>query len=122
MPTLTREELYDLVWSTPMTKVADGLGISDRGLAKICARHRVVERVISILHQLASRCDERGIAFSPVEDRMRAAIGDDDVTLEIGEKTTQVPHVLTEKEIAEQEKARKRYERLSRAKMNGTLP
>jgi uncharacterized protein YnzC (UPF0291/DUF896 family) len=53
---------------------------------------------------------------------MRAAIGDDDVTLEIGEKTTQVPHVLTEKEIAEQEKARKRYERLSRAKMNGTLP
>ncbi len=41
MPTLTRQELYDLVWSTPMTKLAQGFGISDVGLAKICDRHRV---------------------------------------------------------------------------------
>jgi hypothetical protein len=37
----TRRELYDLVWSTPVQKLAEELGISDRGLAKICARHRV---------------------------------------------------------------------------------
>ena len=41
MPTLTRRGLYDLVWSTPMTKLAESFGISDVGLAKICDRHRV---------------------------------------------------------------------------------
>lgn len=38
---LTRRELYDLVWSKPVQKAAAELGISDRGLAKICSRHRV---------------------------------------------------------------------------------
>jgi hypothetical protein len=38
---LTRRSLYDLVWSRPMTKVADDLGISDVALKKICDRHRV---------------------------------------------------------------------------------
>ena len=39
--TLSRQQLYDLVWSEPMTKVSASLGISDRGLAKICMRHEV---------------------------------------------------------------------------------
>jgi len=38
---LTRRELYDLVWSKPLRDVAADLGISDVGLAKVCARHRV---------------------------------------------------------------------------------
>lgn len=38
---LTRRELYDLVWSKPVQTAAAELGISDRGLAKICSRHRV---------------------------------------------------------------------------------
>jgi hypothetical protein len=33
-----REELYELVWSEPMTKLAKRLGVSDRGLAKACTR------------------------------------------------------------------------------------
>jgi len=33
---LTREELYDLVWSKPMIHVAKGFGISDVMLGKIC--------------------------------------------------------------------------------------
>lgn len=41
MPTITRRELYDLVWATPMTKLAESFGLSDVGLAKICERHRV---------------------------------------------------------------------------------
>lgn len=41
MPILTRQELYDLVWSTPMTKLADDFGLSDVGLAKTCERHRI---------------------------------------------------------------------------------
>lgn len=38
---LTRRQLYDLVWSKPVQTAAAELGISDRGLAKICSRHRV---------------------------------------------------------------------------------
>jgi hypothetical protein len=33
--------MYDLVWSQPMTKVAEGFGISDVALKKICDKHRV---------------------------------------------------------------------------------
>ena len=36
--TYTREQLYEAVWSTPVTKLAAELGISDVGLAKTCQR------------------------------------------------------------------------------------
>jgi hypothetical protein len=36
---LTRRTLYDLVWSRPITKVAEEFGISDVGLKKICEKH-----------------------------------------------------------------------------------
>lgn len=39
--TFTREELYNLVWAKPITSIADELGVSDRGLAKICERNRI---------------------------------------------------------------------------------
>lgn len=35
---LTREELYRLVWETPMSRLAEQFGISGNGLAKICRR------------------------------------------------------------------------------------
>ena len=38
---MTRRELYDLVWSKPILKLAEEFNLSDRGLAKICERHRV---------------------------------------------------------------------------------
>ena len=38
---LKRSQLYDLVWSKPMLQLAEELGISDRGLAKKCKRHKV---------------------------------------------------------------------------------
>ena len=39
--TLTRQELYELVWSTSLQKVAPQLGCSDVGLAKLCERHQI---------------------------------------------------------------------------------
>jgi hypothetical protein len=39
--TLTRKELYDLVWSEPMTKLADKFGLSDVGLKKKCCKHNI---------------------------------------------------------------------------------
>ncbi len=38
---LTREELYSLVWSKPMTEVGQDFRISDRAMAKTCARKQV---------------------------------------------------------------------------------
>ena len=38
---LTRQELYDLVWSEPMIKVAAKLGVSGVALAKTCRRHAI---------------------------------------------------------------------------------
>ncbi|MEN8722220.1 MAG: TetR/AcrR family transcriptional regulator [Alphaproteobacteria bacterium] len=34
----TRQELYDLVWSTPLTKAAIKVGLTPTGLAKLCSR------------------------------------------------------------------------------------
>lgn len=35
---ITREELYDAVWTTPMSRLAGSFGVSGNGLAKICKR------------------------------------------------------------------------------------
>jgi len=35
---IPRQELYNLVWSEPITTLADRFGISDVGLAKVCRR------------------------------------------------------------------------------------
>lgn len=37
----TRQELYDLVWSNPIKKLAAGYGVSDTGLAKACRRANI---------------------------------------------------------------------------------
>jgi len=38
---ITREQLYDLVWSTPMTRLAAQYSISDAGLRKICKKMEI---------------------------------------------------------------------------------
>src|SRR5262245_46441793 len=39
--TLTREELYQQVWTTPGRRLAAQYDLSDVGLAKICKKHRI---------------------------------------------------------------------------------
>lgn len=41
MHRFTRQELYDLVWSVPISTLAVKYGLSDRGLAKVCERHQI---------------------------------------------------------------------------------
>ena len=41
MATLTREELYALVWSEPIQKIAPRYGLSDRGFGKLCGRYSI---------------------------------------------------------------------------------
>src|ERR1043166_9960650 len=38
---LTHEELYELVWSTPATKLGERFGVAGRGLAKLCERYGI---------------------------------------------------------------------------------
>src|SRR5262249_23249779 len=38
---LTRQELYNLVWSVPASKLCERFGLSGRGLAKLCERHDI---------------------------------------------------------------------------------
>ena len=38
---LTRAELYEKVWATPVRTLAKGFGMSDVGLAKICRKHDI---------------------------------------------------------------------------------
>src|SRR3954466_2560489 len=39
--TLTRQELYDRVWTEPVEKLAKEYGLSDVGLGKACRRHDI---------------------------------------------------------------------------------
>lgn len=39
--TLTREELYELVWSKPVIHIAKEYGFSDNGIRKICKKHDI---------------------------------------------------------------------------------
>jgi hypothetical protein len=38
---VTREALYELVWSKPMSRLAEEFGISDVALAKTCRKHEI---------------------------------------------------------------------------------
>ena len=41
LPKYTREELYEMVWSQSLRSLAPRLGISVKGLAKLCDRHEI---------------------------------------------------------------------------------
>lgn len=41
MVSITRTQLYDRVWSVPMSQLAAEFGLSDVGLAKVCRRHDI---------------------------------------------------------------------------------
>jgi hypothetical protein len=41
METITREQLYNMVWSTPMLTLSKKYSISDVGLRKICKRMNI---------------------------------------------------------------------------------
>ena len=44
---LTRKQLYDRVWKTPMRTLAKEFGLSDVGLAKICRKHNIPRPPVS---------------------------------------------------------------------------
>ena len=39
--TITRKELYELVWTKPTMDISKEFGLSDRGLGKVCERYDI---------------------------------------------------------------------------------
>jgi len=52
---LSREELYEKVWSTPMTKLAQEYVLSDQGLAKKCKKHQIPRPPMGYWQKLKAR-------------------------------------------------------------------
>jgi len=66
--TLQRQELYDLVWSTPMSKLCQEYGISDVGLAKTCKRHQIPYPPRGYWAKVRSGCHTKQLALKPVSE------------------------------------------------------
>jgi hypothetical protein len=62
---ITREKLYERLWSQPMVKVANEFDISDRGLAKALsvsrfARHHLPQHRHDLLHRVPALRHSQG--------------------------------------------------------------
>jgi hypothetical protein len=70
---LTREDLFELVWSKPMQHLAKEFGLSDVGLAKICTRYNIPRPERGYWQQLA-------VGKAPKRPKLRqAAPGEEDI-------------------------------------------
>ena len=63
---LTRQELYEKMWSRPAISLAEEFGISGRGLGKICSRFEIPVPSPRLLGETCGReaCDQ-----GPASDR-----------------------------------------------------
>ena len=79
--TLTREELYALVWSEPIQKIALRYGLSDRGFGKLCARYEIPVPVLRKFIGERILVGSRGVAgqailmVQPSQNRRREHLG-----------------------------------------------
>jgi len=69
---LTRREIYDLVWSQPMSNVAVGLGMSANGLAKICDRLLIPYPTRGYWAKVYAGKDQPQTALPPASDDVPA--------------------------------------------------
>ncbi|MCE9604779.1 MAG: hypothetical protein K8U03_07750 [Planctomycetia bacterium] len=72
--TLTREDLYALVWKTPMSRLAKEFGLSDVGLAKVCKRHDVPRPPVGYWAKKANGKIVRRPSLPPCRDQELAKI------------------------------------------------
>lgn len=97
--TLSREALYELVWSTPLRRLAAQYGITGTGLAKICAR-------------LDVPCPPRGywakLAFGKSVERIALPEATPDTWLQATISTSPAPADLSPAETEAQQEFAKR--------------
>ena len=68
MTTMTRRQLYDLIWSKPMREAAAEVGISDVGLKKVCIRHRVPVPLQGYWNKIHAGQSPRKALFRDIDD------------------------------------------------------
>lgn len=126
---MTREELYEHVWSTPIHLLAEGLGLSDVGLAKTCAHLEIPrpgrgywarldagERVEKLKLPPRSEHNPRGCEFNVADNRKRRAEWAAD-NLTAKSKGYSVPPIaLPEEQQALHEVTERHREAMERAK------
>jgi len=96
----TRQELYELVWSTPMTKLAERLGISAATLRKKCHEHDIPTPGSGYWTQLAvARAPERSAL--PASSSANDAIFVERTMLSPGALQPTVPGVEVQDTLAE---------------------
>ena len=71
---LTRNELYELIWTEPMTKVAPRFGLSDVGLAKVCKRYDIPRPPVGYWAQKQVGKEPDRTPLPPAEDNTRDSI------------------------------------------------
>jgi hypothetical protein len=97
---MTREELYELVWSTPINTLCKEYGISNVGLAKVCKRHNVPTPPRGYWNKLAAG---KPVRSTPLPKRSKTP-GHVDLTPKGSEEPT--PRDIAIAEARAQQKAR----------------
>jgi hypothetical protein len=67
----SRQELYELVWSKPMKKVAKEFGLSDVGFAKICRKNKVPTPPIGYWQRKQAGQNPRRIHLPNLKEEIR---------------------------------------------------
>lgn len=95
MHTLTRKELYDIVWSKPMTHLAKEFALSDVALHKICKKHDVPSPPLG---WWAKKAAGQRVKQTPFP-RLKKGISDK-ITIYSGELRAEPELILTARERA----------------------
>lgn len=87
---LTREELHQRVWSTPMSKLAREFEMSDVGLAKICKKHNIPRPSRGYWAKIENGKDVTRLPLRRLDDESLSAI-----RIRHGGKPMETPQILT---------------------------
>jgi hypothetical protein len=71
---LTRTELYEKAWATPMLQLAQEFGISDVGLAKLCRRHDIPLPGLGYWRKRETGRDPGRVPLPPASNRTMESI------------------------------------------------
>ncbi|WP_138513379.1 RWP-RK domain-containing protein [Maricaulis alexandrii] len=133
---LTREQLYNRVWETPISQLAEEFGVSGRGLKKICERHDIPvpyrgywakkaagKPVVKYRLSKAKVPPDREVTIrrTPPLHTDTSRVSVDPADLTVPEEISR-PHRLVREWIAEDRRARKKRERHVESWLTRYLP
>jgi hypothetical protein len=72
--TITREELYEKAWSTPMSKLAQEFGLSDVDLKKVCRRNGIPTPGLGYWRLLETGHIAKRAPLQPIQSGQRQTI------------------------------------------------